>query len=400
MQKIPVQISGGLEQMGYTDEAGNYLFGDLSSQATYTVRPMPNEEYGGGLSTFDLVLIRKHILGIAPLNSPYKILAADVNNSKSISAFDMVIIRQVVLGSRTDFPENTSWRYIDASYDFPDPRNPFMEVVPEFRDYKQLLINDLSRDFIGLKVGDVNNSASARSMVGEGRSTNGTLLLDVAEIEMKTGFEYRIPFKAKDLKDIQGYQFTLNFNTKALRLKEVISGEPNTMGLNNFGLTQTERGKVTTSWENAGAIQTDVETVLFTLVFEAQQAINLSEVININSSITLAEAYNSEDELLEVAVQFINQPTTKNLRLYQNRPNPFRNQTIISFNLPVSTEGRISIYDINGKLLKSYYGKYAQGYNEVMTDLSDIHTQTGVLYYHLTTPVTKRLSQKMVLIRE
>ena len=400
MQEIPVQISGGLEQMGYTDEDGNYLFNELSSQETYTIRPMPNEAYGEGLSTFDLLLIRKHILGIAPLNSPYKILAADVNNSKGISAFDMVLIRQIVLGTRIDFPDNTSWRYIDASYDFPDPRNPFLEVVPEFRDYKQLLINDLTRDFVGFKVGDVNNSASARSKVGEGRNTKETLFFEMDDLEMKAGFEYRIPFKAKDLDQIEGYQFTIDFNTNKLQLKEVISGEPITMSQNNFGLTQAERGKVTTSWENAGVIQIADETVLFTLIFEAQAATNLRDVVNITSSITAAEAYNSTDELLNVDLQFSNQPATKKLRLYQNRPNPFRNQTIISFNLPTSTEGTLSIYDINGKLLKSYYGKYAQGYNEVVADLSDIHTQTGVLYYHLTTPVTKRLSQKMVLIRE
>jgi len=400
MEDVPVQISGGLEEMGYTTADGSYLFDDLSSQETYTVRPMPNEDYSEGLSTFDLVLIRKHILGIDPLNSPYKMLAADVNNSKSISAFDMVVIRQIVLGTRTDFPENTSWRYIDASYDFPDPRNPFLEIVPEFRDYKQLLINDLSRDFIGFKVGDVNNSASPQSMVGQGRSTKEKLVFEVEDLELKAGFEYRIPFKAKNLKEIQGYQFTVDFNTNALQLKEVIAGEPTTMSANNFGLTQITRGKVTTSWENAGAIQTDAETVLFTVVLEAKEATNLSDLLSITSSITTAEAYNSNDELLDVVVQFTNQPTAKNLRLYQNRPNPFRNQTIISFNLPKSTEGTIAIYDINGQLLKSYYGKYAQGYNEVMVNLSDIHTQTGVLYYHLTTPVTKRLSQKMVLIRE
>lgn len=400
MENVPVQISGGIEEMGYTAEDGSYLFDNLSSQETYSVRPMPNDDYKEGLSTFDLVLIRKHILGIAPLNSPYKMLAADVNNSKSISAFDMVVIRQLVLGTRTDFPENASWRFIDASYDFPDPRNPFLEALPESRDYKQLLINDLNRDFIGFKVGDVNNSADPLTMVGQGRSTNGNLLLEVEDLELKAGFVYNIPFKAKDLKAIQGYQFTVDFNTNALQLKEALPGAPITMGDNNFGLTHAVKGKLTTSWENAGAIQTDEETLLFTLVFEAQTTTNLSETIDITSAITTAEAYNEADELLDVAIQFTNQLTTKNLRLFQNRPNPFRNQTIISFNLPKSTEGIIAIHDINGQLLKSYYGKYAQGYNEVTVDLSDIHTQTGVLYYHLTTPVSKRLSQKMVLIRE
>ncbi len=400
MQEVPVQISGGLEKMGYTDEMGSYLFDSLSQQATYTVRPMPNNDYGEGLSTFDLVLIRKHILGIEPLGSPYKILAADVNNSATISAFDMVIIRQVVLGTRNDFPDNTSWRYIDASYDFPDARNPFGEAIPEFRDYKQLLINDLDRDFIGVKVGDVNNSASPRAMVGQPRSRKGTLLFELADVDIKAGFEYEIPFKAKDLQQIQGYQFTVDFDESILQFKEVISGEPINMGEGNFGLTQTAVGQLTTSWENTGVIRTNEETVLFTLVFEAQKATKLSKILSINSSITPAEAYDMADDLLHVDLAFSTAAKNKHFKLFQNRPNPFREQTIISFHLPASTEGSISIFDINGKLLKSYYGKYAQGYNEVAVDLSEIHTQTGVLYYHLTTPITKRLSKKMVLIRE
>ena len=400
MEEVPVQITGGIEQMGYTDAAGSYLFENLSRQSTYTVRPMTNDDYREGLTTFDLLLIRKHILGITPLNSPYKLLAADVNNSGAISAFDMVVMRQVILDVKHEFPNNTSWRYIDASYDFPDPRNPFMEAVPEFRDYKELLINDLERDFIGVKVGDVNNSASPTAMAAGGRSKQNTLRLAVEDIVMKAGNEYRIPVTGKELQAIQGYQFTIDFNSELLQFKEVISGEPISMSQNNFGLNKTTKGKLTTSWENVGDIRTNKETVLFTLVFEAKETVELSEALTINSSVTPAEAYDEKEELLDVNLHFSTNKLDKNVRLFQNRPNPFRDQTMISFNLPVSTEGAISIFDINGKLLKTYYGKYAQGYNQVAIDLSEIHTQTGVLYYQLTTPVTKRLSEKMVLIRE
>ena len=399
MPEVPVQLSGGLEQMSFTDEGGNYLFEALSRDETYTVRPIPSENFKEGLSTFDLVLIRKHILGIDPLSSPYRILAADVNNSATISAFDLVLIRQIILGTKTDFPENTAWRYIDASYDFPDPRNPFLEAVPEFRDYKELLINDLERDFVGFKVGDVNNSASAHSMVGLGRS-NKKLSIEVAELEVQAGYEYSIPFKAKDLDQIQGYQFTIDFQPKKLKFKEVIVGESVAMNLGNFGLAQIEQGKLTTSWENITDFQTQEETVLFTLVFEGQGATNLSEALTINSSITEAEAYSQYDELIGVRLQYAKEAAAQKIQLYQNRPNPFNNQTIIEFTLPTSTEGTIAIYDINGKLLKSYYGKYAQGHNEIMVDMSDLNTQTGVYYYHLTTPISKRLSKKMVLIRE
>ncbi|MEM1121108.1 MAG: HYR domain-containing protein [Bacteroidota bacterium] len=400
MEEVAVQISGGLEQMGYTDTDGAYLFEGLSQQETYTVRPMPSDNFREGISTFDLVLIRKHILGIDPLSSPYKILAADVNNSGAISAYDMVLIRQVVLGSKNDFPNNTSWRYIDASYDFPDPRNPFLESVPEFRDYKKLLINDLERNFIGVKVGDVNNSASPTAMVGQSRSSGETLKFELADLELTTGFTYKIPFTIKDLSAIQGYQFTVDFDENRLQFKEVVANESVHMSQGNFGLGQTVRGQLTTSWENTISVATTKETILFTLVFEAQQSTKLSEVITISSGITKAEAYNTQDELMDVTLQFSEDKISKKTTLLQNRPNPFREQTTISFHLPASTEGSISIFDLNGKLLKSYYGKYAQGYNEVVVDLSEIHTQTGVLYYHLQTPVSKRLSKKMVLIRE
>lgn len=400
MEEVSVQITGGKEEMGYTDAEGKYIFEDLSKTETYTVRPMTTGAYNEGISTFDLVLIRKHILGIAPLPSPYKILAADVNNSKTISTFDMVLIRQVVLGTRTDFPNNPSWRYIDASYQFPDPRNPFIETVPEFRNYKKLLINDLNRDFIAFKVGDVNNSASPTAMVGTARDAKSTFQFELTDLEMEAGFEYRIPFKAKDLNQIQGYQFTLNFDQQSLQFKEVIAGEPMTMGPNNFGLMQIEQGLITTSWENAGAIATDAETILFTVVFEAKQKAALKEAIHVSSRITAAEAYNDTDELMKVGLRFSKEKTKRSLKLYQNFPNPFENKTIIAFTLPKSTEGNISIHDTNGRLLKSYYGKYAQGYNEIEIDLSDIHIQTGVLYYHLQTPITRRLSKKMVFIRE
>ena len=400
MEEVAVEITGGKEEMGFTDTEGNYMFENLARSKSYTIRPITDFNFSEGISTFDLVYIRQHILGLKPLDSPYKMLAADVNKSGTISAYDMVMIRQVILGNRTDFPGNTSWRYIDAAYKFPDPRNPFMEEIPEFHDCKHLFANDLQRDFIGIKVGDVNNSASPTALRGTSRDKKETLFFEVVDMELESGFEYKIPFRAKEIAQILGYQFTIDFDKNSLNLKEVIPGELNTMGQNNFGFNKTENGQLTTSWENVGEIPTDKETVLFTLVFEARRAANLSEILTINSRITTAEAYDVNEEIMEVMLRFSNDKSERKLDLYQNYPNPFNGKTAIGFQLPKSTEGAISIYDIRGKLLKTYTGKYAQGYNEIVIDLSDLKIETGVFYYHLQTPITKRLSKKMVLIKE
>jgi hypothetical protein len=81
----------------------------------YTVTPTKDNDPLNGVSTFDLVLINKHILGLEPLNTPYKMIAADANNSRSITTFDIVELRKLILGIYTELPNNTSWRFVDKA---------------------------------------------------------------------------------------------------------------------------------------------------------------------------------------------------------------------------------------------------------------------------------------------
>jgi hypothetical protein len=58
--------------------------------ATFTIAPEKDDNPLNGVTTYDLVLISKHILGLEPLDSPYKMIAADANKSGSITTFDIV----------------------------------------------------------------------------------------------------------------------------------------------------------------------------------------------------------------------------------------------------------------------------------------------------------------------
>ena len=117
--------------------------------------PQRDGDYLNGVSTFDLVLISKHILGVQPLGSPYKMIAADVNNSRSITTLDLIQLRKLILSIDTEFQNNTSWRFVDAGYVFPNPANPW------FEDFAEVVnINDLpgtginNADFVAVKVGE------------------------------------------------------------------------------------------------------------------------------------------------------------------------------------------------------------------------------------------------------
>ena len=125
----------------------------------------------------------------------------------------------------------------------------------------------------------------------------------------------------------------------------------------------------------------------------------LSDAIDLNSRFTQAEAYAIDDEdgqlnLLEVNLRFNTLKEQKlNVSLYQNRPNPFKENTVIGFVLPEATNATLSVYDVSGKLLKEVFADFEKGYNEVSLDGSDL--SGGLLYYQLVSS-NYSLSKKML----
>ncbi|MCB0615349.1 MAG: hypothetical protein KDC75_18655 [Phaeodactylibacter sp.] len=143
-----------------TDTLGVYRMDGLAAQQDYSIGMDRDGDNLNGVSTFDLLLINKHILGVELLDSPYKRLAADVNNTQSITTLDMIILRRLILGLDIGFPSQPSWRFVPASYIFPEPENPWAEDFPEQIPIQGLPVSGLSgRDFIGIKIGDVNLDA-------------------------------------------------------------------------------------------------------------------------------------------------------------------------------------------------------------------------------------------------
>lgn len=163
MPGIKVKLSdvGGSSYSVYTDTLGQFLFENVTGGHNYNLTPERDTNDLNGVTTYDLVLISKHILGIDPLDSPWKMLAADVNKSNSITTFDIVDARKVLLGINSSFTANTSWRFFPEFAIFPDPNNPFNGTLPP----NNISINNLQADYIGanfkgIKIGDTNNSAA------------------------------------------------------------------------------------------------------------------------------------------------------------------------------------------------------------------------------------------------
>jgi len=132
---------------------GTYQINNLLIGGSFNVTPSKITNAVEGVTTFDNVMIQQHILGHTTL-SPYKMIGADVNDSGSVTTFDMVLIRKLILQLDTE-----NWKFIPADYEFPDPANPF-NGYPEVDPFSPLIVNMNDRDFIAIKMGDMNDSAN------------------------------------------------------------------------------------------------------------------------------------------------------------------------------------------------------------------------------------------------
>lgn len=384
VEAVEVALSGQMNMMELTAIDGTYEFPDLDAGYDYTLSPYLNSDHRNGVSTYDLVILQQHLTGVNLLDSPYKRIAADANRTNSITTLDMIEIQKLILGIQLEFPNNTSWRFVASSYTFPVPSNPWFAVFPEV-----LSVNDLDQDllaanFVAIKIGDVNNSAATTvSLTGiEDRSFDATLDLLVNDQAFKAGDRVEVSFRSDVLDQIKGYQFTLEFDRRSLELEDV---EYVLANENSLGLHGIQEGYITASWYNTGIeMASDEDVELFKLVFRAQSDGTLSQLMHLSSAYTPAEAYNTRQELLNVGLRFGQDaaPQALPFRLYQNRPNPFRDETVVSFDLPAAGEARLSVFDVSGKLLKVYEGQYAKGFHQIVIKRSDLQAN-GLMYYRL-----------------
>jgi hypothetical protein len=287
----------------------------------------------------------------------------------------------VILQLEPEFPDNTSWRFVDKNFVFPNPNDPFQTPFPEVVNFNNLYFDQLFVDFVAVKVGDVNASASGNFADDdtEERSFEGTLSIQTEEMELRAGETYRLAFRAPEAA-IFGYQFTLNFDRHALAFEDIV---PALAGAEHFGLALLDEGAITASWNGANAVELAEGEELFTLVFQARRNALLSQALTLDSRFTAAEAYNSQGSRLNVVLGFSGQMEKANFTLYQNTPNPFSGVTNIGFHLPEAAPVTVTVMDMSGKVMKMIRGDFGKGYNEVQID--DLKT-SGVYYYRVDTP--------------
>ena len=405
VEGVMVEVMTNDPVFSYTSNDGFFELLGVPFGNNYTVRPERDEDPLNGVSTLDLMLISRHILGVQPLNTPYKMIAADVNRSGSISTLDIIALRKMILGMENHLPNgNASWRFVDANHIFLNPNNPFATPIPEVVNINGFDQDHVDANFVAIKVGDVDLSASPNGFTDiDERDPEGIMMINVPDVSVNEGQAFTIPFTTTGLNDVLGYQFTLRFNREMLEYVELSTGPVPGMSSTNFNVQKTHDGWITTSWNQANEMPSDGQSELFAITFRARQAIeSLQELLSFTSVPTAKEAYDMEGNIMDVGLHFgeavsaSGSVRVEGYELYQNRPNPFSTKTVIGFKLPIAGEAKVTVYDMAGKVLFHQEGYYGAGAHELIIKGDDL-AASGLLYYQLQTADYAAI-KKMILM--
>ena len=375
-----------------TDKDGQFAFENVENNRNYVVEPSFNNDYLNGLSTLDIVILQKHLLGIKKIKSPYDLIAADANNDKKLSASDILLLRKLILGSKSEIKNNTAWRFIAKDFKFSNEKRAMAEDFPSSFKINNMT-NDQIVDFIAVKVGDLSGDAKVNDEV-EGRSEE-TISFVIDDARFNTNDMVEIPVYSKDITDIQGFQTTISFDVNKLEFEGIESGLFN-IDEHNYAMNRLDRGYLPVSWDNSEELSPKNNQVLFTLRFKAIGSSTTNQVLSFNSDITKSEAYNSAYDVFNVELDY-RSGGKNDFVLMQNTPNPFSNSTVIKFSNPNESTYELNVFDLTGKLVYKTFGHAQKGLNSITIDKSKLNV-SGVLYYTVSTDVNTA-TKKMVVLK-
>lgn len=382
VSEVEINAAGTL---GFDETTLNEIDGSYSIPAPmdqdYIISAYKDGDDLNGVSTFDVILILRHILGIDPLESPYQIIAADVNLSGAVTTLDVILIRKLILFIDDSFQETDSWRFVEAAFDFPDPNNPFATAIPSTintSDYTNL--DEL--DFVAIKMGDINgNDPGFTGDDSDDRNAmDDDFSIQTTDRILHKGENLKIPFTA-DLEKMMGFQFTLEFDPQQLNFKGFQGGLLNS---ENAGLQFAENGQITFSWADVASKMETGNQTLFYLEFESNSTQLLSNNLNLNNNLTKAEAYTNNLERTNLQLTFGNAPSamSENFQLKQNQPNPFSTVTQIGFYVPDATFVEFKIYNVSGQIIQQKSTQVEKGWNQFQ--IQDL-PNAGIYFYEIET---------------
>jgi len=192
-----------------------------------------------GISTADIIRLQQHLSGEAPFDQAYQWIAADLDNSGTITYQDVTLLKQLING---DF-EDAGWRIVPLSYFNSLPKYQ-VQLPPITKVIKIERVVEV--DFVGVKLGDVNGSYTVKENIANNILPSAkSLTINLLNAELKAGENYIIPFSTNGFLELTAYQLTLKIEDAAItQLENTFKKQP------GLSLKQLPEDLIIANWLN------------------------------------------------------------------------------------------------------------------------------------------------------
>lgn len=384
-----------------TDMDGYYEFLQVPVGVDYLLVPEKDVDYRNGVDILDVIKVQRHILADELLDSPYKIISADVTNDTEINVLDIIQIMSLIIARIDSFNAVQSWRFTPESWVFQDPMEPFTPPFPESILLPNLLQDAPDQNFIAMKMGDVTLNASGNLQQDDTEiRTLGVLPLFLQERAFTEGEEAIIPLYAEDFDQIAGMQWQFFFDPSVLEIVEVIPGD-----LPGFSdqFVNIEDGQLSGVWIDftGQGVTLDASVPLFSLRLRANAGItSLTDVLQLSDGTTRNFGYSQNDQRLPIVLDVRSTVSTDEpdilakATLLKARPNPFSTQTNLQLYLPKQESIRLKVWSTDGQLISQESLQLTAGNHDITIKSHNLPAK-GLYIVEVTTADTVLIEKIM-----
>lgn len=357
-----------------TDYEGYFMYAHIPQGTNVDIKPVKSDDYLNGVDIMDAILLTRHLLGKSKLTDPYSLLAADVNNSHTLSVADLGEIKRLIIHSQNVFSSHRSWKFIDANYHKEILDKPLSPVLPEIIKLPNISFHSLLNDFIAVKLGDLDLSASNYQFVNhdyELRSVEPALI-ELPDLLLERDKTYNIHLKLKETAKIAGLQAAIQFDNSV----ELENFSFNDERINDLNYDPSDHTLYLAYLKSAEAEKGSGENFL-SLRMKCSKNAQLRDIMNLRSEDFSNLAIDLHDRELPLSLIYSNDNSSeqpnKKVTIYENRPNPFKNETA----WPIINEGeestvKIVVSSADGSTLTEKYFNLIKGYQEIVLNRKDL----------------------------
>ncbi|MEP6646554.1 MAG: T9SS type A sorting domain-containing protein [Saprospiraceae bacterium] len=368
MAKIMPDQSLNNESEATSDAQGHFSMGFGTTQYNRMIKLSREGKPLEGMSTLDLIALKRHIDGTQPITDPAKLFAADLDGNGRVGANDLLLLRNALFGAYQlpNFAGNLSWVFFGDPCSPGTPTDLYNNYCHPGVEIDHNGTFPAAISFKAIKMGDVNGDMVNTAWLLSPRTTT-TFQINISRNE-STGAQDFILSKDADL-----YGLQLSLRSKGL---DMIEGA---LPVSQSNLAVDQDGISRISWGQSAALSLKKGTVLFSIA-NLPSDINIDELLVQNEESLYPEIYTDKLQNQKLELKYIN--ADQSLSQFETKisPNPFSDGTTLTVIIPVGQKFHVTLFDMKGQELfnKDYSAFTTRAEIEIG---SDVVQAPGIYYY-------------------